>query len=149
MTLTATTDGFGIRPSVPDFKSVDWNTTMLKQIMKTAWSIFRANRDHLTFAESLKMAWLTVSKDAEYIVTISTDGGRKLFPAMSSDGAQRVSAEMKTFYKQHGFHVFGSDTLRVAHHLAAVEVRAAAAETKAVRARAVRGDDHPQHGLMA
>ncbi len=122
---------------------------MLKQIMKTSWNIFRANRDHLTFAECLRMAWLTVSKDAEYIVTISTDGGRKMFAAMSSDGAARVRKAMTVHFKEHGARVYGADVVRVAHHLAAVEVRAAAVETKAVRVRPVRGDVHPQHGLMA
>jgi hypothetical protein len=131
---------------VPDFKSVDWNTTMLKQIMKTAWNIFRANRDHLTFAEALKMAWLTVQKDAEYIVTVSTDGGHKMYACMSSEGAHRVRKEITLFWKERGLRVFGADITRVAHHLAAVEV-STAAETKRVPARAVR--DVQPHGLTA
>jgi len=117
---------------------------MPKQVMKTAWSIFRSNRDFLSFADALRMAWLAVRKDAEYIVTISTDGGQKLYAAMSSDGAQRVRRAMTAFWKEHGARVYGADVLRVAHHIAAVEVSAVAAEGKAVRVRAVR-DDVRQH----
>jgi hypothetical protein len=67
----------------------------LKNVMKTAWNLFRKYADHgYSFSLCLKMAWRMVRDGVRYVFEVSTNQGRFYGFAMDADECQRAKIEM-------------------------------------------------------